>query len=123
MPWHSSRYSGGDHSMFGLRQKLIFGFGGLLMILLIVSALGIAVLRQHRGELDKFLYENWRSVEYGQNMIDDLARLNDLAKSVSGIGREPTTAELNVAARANSRNGPLLDFDKNALAEGNNVTL
>ena len=56
-------------------------------------------------------------------MVDDLARLDDVAKSVSGVGREPTTAELNVAARANSRNGPLLDFDKNALAEANNVTL
>jgi hypothetical protein len=61
--------------MFGLRQKLFFGFGGLLAILLAVSILGVAVLNQHRTWLDKFLYENWRSVEYGQHMLDALPQL------------------------------------------------
>ena len=56
--------------MFGLRQKLAFGFGGLLAILQIVSSFGIAVMRQHRAELDTFLKENWRSVAYGQQMLD-----------------------------------------------------
>ena len=70
--------------MFGLRQKLILGFGGLLMILLIVSALGIAVLRKHRGELDKFLYENWRSVEYGQAMVDDPLAERLMCKPLAG---------------------------------------
>src|SRR5947208_10343047 len=72
--------------MFGLRQKLILGFGGLLLILLVVSGLGVAVLRQHRAALDMFLYENWRSVEYGQNMVDALERLNDAAKVAAGQG-------------------------------------
>src|SRR5258706_1589954 len=81
--------------MFGLRQKLAFGFGGLLLILLVVSALGIAVLKQHRTALDKFLYENWRSVEYGQNMIDALERMNDAAK-VAAVGGA-SDAELNIA--------------------------
>ncbi len=35
--------------MFGLRQKLIMGFGGLLFILLIVSALGIAVMHERQS--------------------------------------------------------------------------
>src|ERR1700761_6832244 len=65
--------------MFGLRQKLALGFGGLLVILLAVSGMGIAVLHQHRKALDRFLYENWRSVEYGQNMVDALARMEGAA--------------------------------------------
>ena len=39
--------------MLGLRQKLVLAFGGMLLILLIVSGLGIAVLKQHRSALDK----------------------------------------------------------------------
>ena len=48
--------------MFGLRQKLTFGFGGMLAILLLVSGLGIAVTRQHRHTLDKFLFEKLGAV-------------------------------------------------------------
>jgi hypothetical protein len=54
--------------MFGLRQKLIFGLGGLLAILLTVSGLGVAVTQIHRNELDTFLKENYASVVYGQKM-------------------------------------------------------
>lgn len=107
--------------MFGLRQKLFFGFGGLLAILLIVSGLGVAVLRQHRNALDKFLYENWRSVEYGQNMLDDLPRLDEAAKSVSGLAGEPKVTEV-AAAAAGSRRA-LDDFDANVNAEDHNITL
>lgn len=66
--------------MFGLRQKLFLGFGGLLSILLIVDCLGIAVTIRHRGTLDKFLYENWRSVDYGQRMVDAVDHLDELAR-------------------------------------------
>src|ERR1700729_4210074 len=97
--------------MLGLRHKLLFGFGGLLAILLLVSGLGIAVLTQYRGALDKFYYENWRSIEYGQNMVDSLEKLNDIAKSISGSDHEPSAAELSSAAQAAAH--PLDDFDKN----------
>jgi signal transduction histidine kinase len=91
--------------MFGLRQKLLFGLGGLLAILLLESGLGIAVLRQHRTELDKFLTENWRSVQYGQNVIEDLEKLD----SMTG---DP------------SRAAPYLhDIDVNVDAEDHNITL
>ncbi len=94
--------------MFGLRQKLAFGFGGLLLILLSVSGLGIGVLIQHRGELDKFLDENWRSVEYGQAMINALEGLDDLAKS-----------DRNASAVA-----PLVqEFESNLNLENHNITL
>ena len=83
--------------MFGLRQKLALGFGGLLLILLLVSALGIAVLRQHRAALDKFLYENWRSVEYSQNMID--ADADIVVEARKGARRQGLVAGLVLGVR------------------------
>src|ERR1700685_1399563 len=103
--------------MFGLRQKLLFGFGGLLAILLAVSGLGIAVLTQYRGALDKFYYENWRSVVYGQNMLDALEHLSEGATPLSGSAGEPTASALS-AARA-SANGLIAQFDKNYTDENN----
>lgn len=104
--------------MFGLRQKLILGFGGLLLILLVVSALGIAVLKQHRAALDKFLFENWRSVEYGQRMIDALERLNDAAEAtVRDSGATAITAAKSSAAAARA------DFERNLGDENRNITL
>jgi signal transduction histidine kinase len=107
--------------MFGLRQKLMFGFGGLLAILLLVSGLGIAVLTQHRGALDKFLYENWRSVEYGQNIVDAIDRLNDITRPISGINGEPTADQLRAAARA--ARDSLDQINTNVIAESENITL
>jgi NtrC-family two-component system sensor histidine kinase KinB len=107
--------------MFGLRQKLFFGFGGLLLILLAVSSLGIAVLNQHRTWLDSFLYENWRSVEYGQHMLDSLQPLNSIAQTVSGENGQPTNAEIYAAAAAAEK--PRNIFDTNVTAEDHNITL
>lgn len=106
--------------MFGLRQKLSIGFGGLLAILLLVSGLGIAVLTQYRGALDKFFYENWRSVEYGQNMVDDLEKLDDIAKPLASSNDQSSKA---IAQAASLSTGPLADFDSNCNAENGNITL
>jgi signal transduction histidine kinase/HAMP domain-containing protein len=108
-------------NMFGLRQKLMLGFGGLLAILLLVSGLGIAVLTLHRGALDKFLYENWRSVVYGQNTLDALERLNEIARGISGADHTPTSAQLATAAAASAPD--LKQIDANVRAEDNNITL
>ena len=107
--------------MFGLRQKLFFGFGGLLAILLVVSSLGVAVLNQHRTWLDSFLYENWRSVEYSQHMLEALPQLNSIAQSVSGENGQPTSAEIAAAAAAAEK--PRDVFDRNVTAEDHNITL
>jgi NtrC-family two-component system sensor histidine kinase KinB len=107
--------------MFGLRQKLFLGFGGLLAILLLVSALGMAVMSQYRNELATFLRENWRSVEYGQSMTDDLDDLNAIAKHV---GPNPSAAILAELPAQRAAAKPLLDnFDQNCAAEDNNITL
>ncbi len=94
--------------MIGLRQKLLLGFGGLLIILLMVSGLGIAVSVQHRNALDTFLYENWRSVQYGQNMVESLEHLSDSVRTQLHPG------ELSPF---------LATFDANLDAENRNITL
>jgi two-component system, NtrC family, sensor histidine kinase KinB len=58
-----------------LRGKLIVGFGGLLLILLLVSGLSIVVLTRYSHELDRVFSENYNSVVYcGQmkQVVDDL---------------------------------------------------
>jgi len=106
-------------TMFGLRQKLLVGFGGLIIILLLVSGLAIALSMQHRQALSKFLYENWRSVEYGQNMVDDLDRLNDIARLAAAGPEKPQDLS---AARATAATA-LADFDRNLDDENHNLTL
>lgn len=108
--------------MFGLRQKLLFGLVGLLAMMFLVSGLGVAVMHQHRAALDTFLYENWRSVRYGQTMVDDLERLDDVAQTLSGAGGHPPSAL--ALAQAKSVSDPLIsDFDKQVDNEDHNITL
>ena len=107
--------------MFGFRQKLVLGFGGLLTILLIVSTLGVAVLSQYRSKLDQFYYENWRSVDYGQNMVDAVGRLGDVVLDHHLNVLKPSPAQVTLIQNQTS---PLLvDFDKNLDAECHNITL
>ncbi len=103
--------------MFGLRQKLLMGFGGLLLILLLVGGLGVAVMRQHRNSLETFLYENWRSVQYGQRMLSALDRLDDLAKPLGTTGATPDAATSAAADRE------LAAFATDLDHENHNLTL
>jgi NtrC-family two-component system sensor histidine kinase KinB len=93
--------------MFGLRAKLLMGFGGLLALLLIVDALGIAVTVRHRGTLDQFLTENWRSVDYGQQMVDAVDHLDDMVRRGNLAGAQKWISQ----------------FDQNLDAENHNITL
>ena len=107
--------------MFGLKQKLLFGFGGLLLILLVVSGMGIAVMREHNRAMGVFLYENGRSVEYGLNVLDSLGQLNQNIKPLSGEKGNPAESEL--AAAVIAGNTPLKQIDENVSAEDGNITL
>jgi signal transduction histidine kinase len=100
--------------MFGLRQKLLFGFGGLLAILLAVGGLSVVVLQRYSGALQTFLAENYRSVEYGQGMKDELERLDGTAeRSVAG----------DVGAAAGAFEAARAEFERNLALERQNVTL
>jgi signal transduction histidine kinase len=93
--------------MFGLRQKLLLGFGGLLVLLLMVDGLAIAVSLQHRGVMDQFLTENWRSVDYGQQMVESIDHLDDSIRHTNF-----TSAQKWIDT-----------FDRNLNDENHNITL
>lgn len=99
--------------MFGLRQKLLLGFGGLFLLLVVVGALSIVVLERYSNALAKFLTENYRSVEYGQGMKDELDRLN-AADERAQHGNLSAENEARVAHAA---------FEKCLQDERNNITL
>jgi NtrC-family two-component system sensor histidine kinase KinB len=65
--------------MLTLRQKLTFGFSGLLALLLLVGTLCILLLNQYSSTLEKIFSENYNSVLYSQNMKDSVDAIDDLA--------------------------------------------
>ena len=99
--------------MFGLRQKLSFGFGGLLAILLLVSALSVFVLNRYSSAMQKFLFENYRSIEYGQRIKDAVDQLDAAARGAEA-GRFESSERI-----ASARE----QVEANLRDETNNVTL
>ncbi len=62
--------------MIGIRQKLVLGFGGLLLI---VAAMGVLTIRQIDalgGAIDVILKQNYRSVIACQEMTESLERID-----------------------------------------------
>ncbi len=66
--------------MFGLRQKLSLGFGGLLVILLLVGGLSIVLLGRYSETLERVFRENYDSVLYGQRMRQTVEELDNAAQ-------------------------------------------
>jgi two-component system, NtrC family, sensor histidine kinase KinB len=62
--------------MLGLRQKLSLGFGGLLLIILIIGIQSISHLTQLGQSIDVILRENYRSVIACQEMKESLERMD-----------------------------------------------
>jgi two-component system, NtrC family, sensor histidine kinase KinB len=73
--------------MMNLRAKLLFGFGGLLALLVMVSMLSIVVITWYSGAIDEVLYQNYRSVVYGQKMLDALDQLHADAQDIAADER------------------------------------
>lgn len=67
--------------MLGLRQKLTFAFGGMLVILTTVGTLSGLLLTKYSATLEKLFRENYDSVVYGQNMKDAIDELDDMAQA------------------------------------------
>jgi NtrC-family two-component system sensor histidine kinase KinB len=62
--------------MVTLRHKLFFGFGGLLLIILIVGIQSISRLTQLGGSIDVILRENYRSIIACERMKEALERMD-----------------------------------------------
>ncbi|HVT89762.1 MAG TPA: ATP-binding protein [Tepidisphaeraceae bacterium] len=92
--------------MFGLRQKLSLGFGGLLAILLLVSALSLVVLNRYSSALQTFLYENYRSVDYGQQIKDSVDQLDAAARNAMAgrVGSDSAIQAARDSLEANLKN-------------------
>src|SRR5512135_960749 len=62
--------------MLGIRQKLSLGFGGLLLIILIIGIQSIVQLTRLGASIDVILSENYRSVIACQDMKEALERID-----------------------------------------------
>lgn len=62
--------------MFKLQQKLSLGFGGLLLIIIIIGGQSILTLTRLGSSIDVILRENYRSVVACQTMKESLERMD-----------------------------------------------
>jgi two-component system, NtrC family, sensor histidine kinase KinB len=104
----------GAGRMLGLRQKLSLGFGGLLLIILIIGIQSISHLTKLGSSIDVILRENYRSVVACQQMKEALERM-DSGILFQLLGYTEKGAEL---VRMNDR-----AFETALHVELNNVTL
>lgn len=80
--------------MFGLRQKLLLGFGGLLLILGIIGIQSIAQLTAQRPLIDVILNEDYQSVLACQKMKESLQQVDSSIESLLLGGGEDTRRTL-----------------------------
>src|SRR6185295_17322007 len=66
----------GPRTRFGLRTKLALGFGGLVLLLLLLGAQSISLLDRLSGSIDVILRENYVSVLACQEMKEALERMD-----------------------------------------------
>ena len=97
-----------------LRGRLWIGFGGLLFILVLVSALSVFVLTRYSRVLQQVFRENYNSAVYCDQMKDALDRADAAAQRQVWGGGDSPEAEI-AGARA--------DFDANLRKQLGNVTL
>lgn len=100
--------------MLGLRQKLALGFGGLLLIILVIGVQSIIHFTVLGGSIDVILRENYRSVIACQEMKEALERM-DSGILFNILGYEDKGNKL---IRKNE-----LAFEKALRVELNNITL
>src|SRR5512139_1337008 len=100
--------------MLGLRQKISFGFGGLLVIIGIIGTQSILSLSTLGQSIDVILRENYRSVVACQEMKEALERI-DSGSLFSFAGRAGEGQEL---IDENVRR-----FEKSLAAELGNITM
>ena len=67
---------GRTETMVGLRQKLSLGFGGLLLIILIIGGQSIVQFRELGQSIDVILRENYQSVVACQQMKEAIERMD-----------------------------------------------
>ena len=100
--------------MLGLRSKLSLGFGGLLLIILIIGIQGILRVNELGQSIDVILRENYRSVIACQDMKESLERVDSAVLFVL-LGYE-SKGEAQIEEY-------LAKFDNAMRTEGGNITV
>jgi NtrC-family two-component system sensor histidine kinase KinB len=100
--------------MISLRHKLWFGFGGLLIVLLVVSALSVFVFTRFSHTLERVFRENYDSVVYCQGMKEQLDLLDS---RVQGLIWQPGTSPQLTSEKLQK------DFESDLQRQINNVSL
>jgi len=71
--------------MFGLRQRLALGLGGMLLLLIVTGAISLLLLTNYSGTVNRIFRENYNSVVFGQAMKDAVDQaLDDLNADLPG---------------------------------------
>jgi two-component system, NtrC family, sensor histidine kinase KinB len=100
--------------MLSLRQKLLVGFSGLLLIITLIGAKNIIQITDLGGAIDSILKENYRSVIACQDMKEALERMDDGALSILLGSRKVGIVTINEKT---------LDFERALDIELNNITM
>lgn len=100
--------------MFSLRQKMLVGFGGLLLIIILLGVRSTMQVTDLGSAIQAILRENYRSVNACQEMKDSLERMNEGALLVLLGNREEGIDAINK---------DIPGFEKALNIELNNVTL
>jgi NtrC-family two-component system sensor histidine kinase KinB len=75
-PKNPAADSRAPRTWFGLRRKLVLGFGGLLAILVALGLQSVALLTRLGGSIDVILRENYQSVVACEQMKEALERMD-----------------------------------------------
>jgi two-component system, NtrC family, sensor histidine kinase KinB len=100
--------------MTSLRNRLWLGFGSLLLILLVVSALSMIVFTRYSHALERVFRENYDSALYSDAMKNSLDQLNKRAERL--IWEEPAARKIDFV-------GPESRFESSLKAELGNCTV
>jgi len=101
--------------MISLRHKIWLGFGGLLLVLVIVSAMCVLVLTRYSHALDQVFRENYDSALYCDGMKSALDALNNQAQRM--VWRQETASPEQTTAASITR------FESNLSRQSQNCTL
>ena len=92
-PASAAASSGPHRAVLGLRSKLLLGFGGLLMVVLVVSLLAETVMDHYSRAIQRSYREDYDSVAACQGMKDAIGQL-DLIAEETLWGRTAATAQV-----------------------------
>ena len=78
--------------MTSLRKRLWLGFGGVLLILVVVCILSVEVLTRYSTALEATLRENFSSITYCDQMKSTLHTMDEAVAATAWNQREPISA-------------------------------